>query len=172
MKLQKHAEHCSSFVEAIIQIFVKKGGKSTRGHCDVLILCSNMYNMSVVLLNYANKLQPKYICHNTKERYYQLSFQIFQSTGIQPESPLWPTDEKKGGQDSCPKKPKGFPSDISNYLENSCKAQCGTNAIFKCHVKIQLFTFILLLWFGYQSILRLQSSFKEEPGYLLVGRWD
>lgn len=32
-----------------------------------------MYNMSVVVLNYDNKLQPKYICHNTKERYYQLS---------------------------------------------------------------------------------------------------
>lgn len=51
-----------------------------RGHCDVqkmvLILGSNMYNMSVVVLNYDNKLPPKYICHNTKERYYQLSWQI------------------------------------------------------------------------------------------------
>lgn len=60
----------------------KRGKKKVqaRGHCDVqkmvLILCSNMYNMSVVVPNYVNKLQPKYICHNTKERYYQLSCQI------------------------------------------------------------------------------------------------
>lgn len=85
MKLQKQTEHSSSFAEAIIQILVKKVKKknSPRGHWDaqtlVLILCSNMSNMSVAVQNYANKMQPKYICHNMKRRYYQLPFQIFQS---------------------------------------------------------------------------------------------
>lgn len=48
--------------------------------CDVqkmfLILCYNTYNMSVVVLDSVNKLQSKYICHNTKEGCYQLSCQI------------------------------------------------------------------------------------------------
>lgn len=63
MKLQKQTEHSSSFVEAIIQILVKKKKKKTvqvREDCGVqkmvLMLCSNMYNMSVVVLNYVNKL--------------------------------------------------------------------------------------------------------------------
>lgn len=75
-------------------------------------LCSNMYNMSVVVLNYVNKLQPKYICHNTKERYYQLSCQIVESPKPPAGLSLWPTDAKKGWRDSFPKRPKGFPSNI------------------------------------------------------------
>lgn len=62
-------------------ILVKKKKVQVREDCDVqkmvLILCSNMSNMSVVVLNYVNKLQPKYICHYTKERRYQSSCQIF-----------------------------------------------------------------------------------------------
>lgn len=62
MKLQKQTEHSSSFVEAIIQILVKKKKKTVQVREDcgvqkmVLMLCSNMYNMSVVVLNYVNKL--------------------------------------------------------------------------------------------------------------------